>query len=104
MPTATYFFKGASNILPYLGVGVGYGSTTVKYKETYAGTSDSEEESYGGLAYKAKGGIVFLLNSNLGLDLGLSYSATNGKLDSDSNVKVNAGGLGANVGFSVFLK
>ena len=104
LPTATYYFKGSSNILPYLGAGVGYGSTNIKYKETYLGESDSDEDSYGGLAYKAKGGIVFLLNSNVGLDLGLSYVATNGKLDSDNDVKVNSGGFGANVGFSVFFK
>lgn len=104
MPTGTYYFKSASSVIPYLGVGVGYASSNQKYTETYNGQTDTDEEKVGGFAYKAKGGVVFLFNQNVGIDLGLSYMALNGKLDSNKDVKVNTGTFGVNAGVSVFFK
>lgn len=104
LPTATYYFKSGSKILPYLGAGIGYGSTKTSYTETYNGNTDSEDETYSGLAYKAKGGIVFLLNQTVGVDLGVSYTGMNGTLDSDNKIKSTTNTLGANIGFSIFLK
>lgn len=102
LPTATYYFKSGSNVLPYLGVGIGYSSS--KTKDSSSASSNTSEESIGGFAWKAKGGVTFLLSPSIGLDLGLSYMANYGKLDSNQDVKVNTGTLGVNAGISVFLK
>ena len=104
MPTGTYYFKSASNILPYLGVGVGYASSKVKNTYTFGNQSGTDEEKVDGFAYKAKGGVVFLLNQSVGIDLGVSYMGINGKLDSNNDVKVNTGTVGVNAGVSVFFK
>ena len=104
MPTGTYYFKSASNILPYLGVGVGYASSKVKNTYTFNNESDTDEEKVDGFAYKAKGGVVFLLNQSVGIDLGVSYMGINGKLDANNDVKVNTGTVGVNAGVSVFFK
>ena len=104
MPTGTYYFKSASNILPYLGVGVGYASSKVKNTYTFGNESDTDEDKVDGFAYKAKGGVVFLLNQSVGIDLGVSYMGINGKLDSNNDVKVNTGTVGVNAGVSVFFK
>lgn len=97
MPTGTYYFKSDSKVLPYLGVGVGFSSS----KEDYG---DGDDASISGLAYKGKGGIVFLLNQSVGIDLGLSYLGVNGKHSEDSKYKINTSTFGATVGVSVFLK
>ncbi|WP_300670119.1 OmpW family outer membrane protein [Soonwooa sp.] len=104
MPTASYYFKSASNIIPYLGVGVGYASSNNKNTYTENGNTNTDEGKVSGFAYKAKGGVVFLLNQNVGIDVGLSYMGTNGKLDSNKDVKVNTGTFGVNAGVSVFFK
>lgn len=96
MPTGTYYFKGASNIIPYLGVGVGY--------QTAKQDFGSDDLTISGLAYKGKGGVVFLLNQTVGIDLGLTYLGTNGKVKDFEEVKVNTSTIGGTVGISVFLK
>lgn len=103
LPTATYYFKSDSKILPYLGAGIGYSTSKTKQTTSYS-TSFSTEETVGGFAWKGKGGIVFLVSSSIGVDLGLSYMANYGKLDSNNDVKVNTGTFGVNAGVSVFLK
>lgn len=104
MPTGTYYFKGATNVVPYAGAGVGYASVTNKYT---SGNSDVKLTS-DGLAWKAKGGIVYLLTPSIGLDFGLSYHAFSTKQDIDYGVgsmKVteNTNTFGVNAGISVFL-
>lgn len=76
MPTGTYNFKSATNLIPYLGAGVGYAS---------AKTSDgSESYTVDGLAWKAKGGLIYLINQNLGVDVGLGYNQfTNTQKETD---------------------
>lgn len=101
MPTGTYYFKATPSLRPYVGAGVGYATT--KYTEKFANISESED--YDGLAWKAKGGFVYLLNQNIGIDLGLGYSQfTNKETVSDIDYKTTAGTFGVNVGFSLFLK
>ena len=97
MPTGTYYFKSDSKVLPYLGVGAGYASISSK--------EDGEDKStWGGFAWKGKGGVVFLLNQTVGIDLGVSYMGVNATNDDVDDVKVNRGTFGVNAGISIFLK
>lgn len=101
IPTATYYFKSGTNLVPYLGAGIGYAST--KVTETYQGDSDSE--TVDGLTWKAKGGLVYLINQNVGVDLGLSYNQfANKETVEGTEYKTTVGTLGVNVGLSIFLK
>ncbi len=101
MPTVTYYFKSATNLVPYLGAGVGYAST--KLTEKYDG--ESESETVDGLAWKAKGGLVYLINQNIGVDLGASYNQySNKETVMGTDYKTTVGTFGINVGFTVFLK
>lgn len=101
MPTATYYFKSATNLVPYLGAGVGYAST--KATEKYNGNSNSE--TVDGFAWKAKGGLVYLINQNIGVDVGASYNQfSNKETVMGTDYKTTVGTFGINLGFSVFLK
>lgn len=101
MPTFTYYFKSGANIMPYLGAGLGYAST--KTTEKYNGGSESE--TVDGLAWKAKGGFVYLINSTVGVDAGLGYSSyTNKETVGGTDYKTTVGTLGVNLGLSIFLK
>lgn len=103
LPTATYYFKSNSKVLPYLGVGAGYSTSKEKFTQSGAGSNDYED-NLNGFAWKGKGGIVFLITPSIGIDLGVSYLGTNGKYDDDSDVKVQTNTFGVNAGISVFLK
>lgn len=99
MPNATYYFATGSSFRPYVGAGVGYGSVTST--ELY----NDKETTKGGLAWGAKGGFVYLLNSTVGLDLGVGYNSLSTKETvQNTEVKTNTGGLGVNLGVSVFFK
>lgn len=101
LPNAVYYFKNASTIVPYLGAGVGYAST--KVSETYNNKTDSD--SIDGFAWKAKGGVVFLINQTVGIDLGLGYNQfTNKQTVLGTEYKTTVGTFGVNAGLSVFLK
>lgn len=101
MPAATYYFKSATNLVPYLGAGVGYAST--KSTEKYNGNSYTE--TVDGFAWKAKGGLVYLINQNIGVDVGASYNQySNKETVMGTDYKTTVGTFGVNVGFSVFLK
>ena len=104
MPTVTYYFKKESNIAPYLGAGVGYAS--ISEKESIG--SYSEKTTNDGFAWKAKGGVVYLITPSIGVDLGLSY----GEVSNNEDVSFNGGKikatnktstLGINAGFSFFF-
>lgn len=104
LPTATYYFKSDSKVLPYLGVGAGYSTSKEKFTQNGSG-SNNYEDTLNGFAWKGKGGIVFLVTPSIGLDLGVSYMGTNQKYDGDnSDVKVKTNTFGVNAGISVFLK
>lgn len=96
MPTATYYFKSAGKALPYLGAGLGVASS--KEDDGY------DDYTTTGFAWKAKGGVVILLNQTVGLDLGLSYTNTNGKNKDNDDLKIKTGAVGVTAGISVFLK
>lgn len=101
LPTATYYFKSATKLVPYLGVGVGYAST--KETETYNGSSDSY--TVDGFAWKAKGGLIYLINPNVGVDLGVGYNQfTNKETVMGTDYKTTVGTFGVNAGFSFFFK
>ena len=99
LPNATYYFATGSNFRPYLGAGVGYGSlTSTDFYNEKATTK-------GGLAWGAKGGFVYLLNSTVGLDLGVGYNDfTTKDTVEGTEIKSNASGIGVNAGISVFFK
>lgn len=94
LPNATYYFPTGSEFRPYLGAGVGYGSN-----------KDNDNESVNGLLWGVKGGFVYFLNSNIGLDLGLGYNQfSNTQTISNVEYKTNVGTFGVNAGISIFLK
>lgn len=101
MPTGTYYFRSASNVIPYLGAGIGYAST--KVTEKYNNETDTYDTN--GLAWKVKGGIVYLINSNVGVDLGVGYNQfTDKETVNGTDFKTTIGNLGVNLGLSVFFK
>ena len=84
LPTASYYFQTLTQVRPYLTIGVGYGSL------------DTGNYSAGGLALGAGGGLVYLINQNVGLNVGLQYL----RGDYGGNVTNTFGGL---LGFSIFF-
>lgn len=97
IPTGTYYFRNASNLIPYLGAGVGYSSV----KET----EDRESYTVDGLSWKAKGGLIYLVNQNIGVDLGLGFNQfVNKETEDDYEYKTTISTFGVNVGFTIFLK
>lgn len=100
MPTATYYFKSASKIMPYLGAGVGYFSNTMKYPADYFNIEETKFTT-DGLAWGAKGGVVFLVTPSVGIDLGLAYVNTSNR---ENDVKNSTNTFGVNAGFSFFFK
>ncbi|KMQ72720.1 OmpW family outer membrane protein [Chryseobacterium koreense] len=99
LPNATYYFATANKLKPYLGAGIGYGSATSI--DFY----NDQETTKGGLLWGAKGGMVYLLNSNVGLDLGVAYNSftTNETVES-TKVKTTIDTFGVNAGVSLFFK
>ena len=99
LPNATYYFPTASKVRPYLGAGVGYASLTS------TDFFEENETTKGGLLWGAKGGIVFLLNSNIGLDLGAGYnSLTINQTVENVEIKTVANTFGVSAGVSLFFK
>lgn len=84
LPSAAYYFQSQGNIKPFMQVGLGYGGISV------------DDESVGGLALGAGAGIVYLINQNIGLNLGLQYL----RGDYDGWVENTFGGA---IGFSIFF-
>lgn len=100
MPNATYFFVTGSSVRPYLGAGIGYGSVTSS--ELY---NNDKETTKGGLLWGAKGGFLYLLNSMVGLDLGVGYqSLTTKETVLTTEIKTTANAFGVNAGVVVFFK
>lgn len=99
LPNATYFFATGTKVRPYLGAGVGYGSATST--DFY----NDSETTKGGLLWGAKGGMVYLLNSSIGFDLGVGYNSftTNETVES-VKVKTTVDTFGVNAGVSLFFK
>lgn len=87
VPSATYYFN-STNIKPYLGAGLGYGVVKL------------EDYSKNGLVWNVNGGLVYLINNNVGINAGLKYAQIRMKED---NVKVNFNNLSVAAGFSIFL-
>ncbi|WP_312821996.1 OmpW family outer membrane protein [Epilithonimonas sp.] len=100
MPNATYYFKSASKVMPYLGAGIGYFSNTIKYPSDFS-SNEEVKETIDGLAWGAKGGVVFLVTPSIGIDLGLAYVNTSNK---ENDVKNVTNSFGVNAGFSFFFK
>ena len=84
MPSASYYFQTQGNIKPFVEIGVGYGGIS------------NDGESAGGLALGAGTGIMYLINQNIGLNLGLQYL----RGDYDGIVNNTFGGA---IGFSIFF-
>ncbi|MGI6073152.1 MAG: outer membrane beta-barrel protein [Fermentimonas sp.] len=83
LPSAKYYFPFDMVFKPYVGLGLGYG-----------GVSGDNDAS--GFALAAGGGLTYLINSNVGVNLGLEYQ----RIDYDGAVNNSFGGL---VGFSLFF-
>ena len=99
LPNATYYFPTASKVRPYLGAGIGYASLTS------TDFFEERETTKGGFLWGAKGGIVYLLNSNIGLDLGAGYNSLTVKQTVDNvEIKTIANTFGVSAGVSLFFK
>ena len=88
LPTATYYFETGSNVKPLISLGIGYAS--ISFDDGY------DDDTYGGLALGVGAGMVFLINQNVGLNIGIQYSRN----DFDYGVVNTFGGV---LGFSVFF-
>lgn len=99
LPNATYYFATASKARPYLGAGVGYGSLTS------TDFFDNDQTTKGGLLWGVKGGFVYLLNSNVGIDLGAGYNSFTTKQTFENvEIKTVANTFGVSAGVSLFFK
>lgn len=87
LPNVAYYFPTASDFRPYIGAGIGYGSTNSS-----------------GLLWGAKGGLVYLLNNSIGLDIGIAYSnLSTSEIIDGTKMNVKTGNFGINAGISVFI-
>ncbi len=100
MPTGTYYFKSASKVMPYLGAGIGYFSSTTKFSSNLSNDFDAKT-TVDGLAWGANGGLVYLVTPSIGIDLGVGYINTSSK---EGDVKTITNTFGVNAGFSIFIK
>lgn len=99
LPNATYYFATATKARPYLGAGIGYGSLTAS--DIFSG----DQTTKGGFLWGVKGGLVYLLNSTVGLDLGVGYNSfTTKQTESGVELKTTANTLGVNGGITLFFK
>lgn len=101
LPSATYYFKTASAVIPYLGAGLGYANMGNKMTEN--GRTDDYSQS--GLAWKAKGGLVYMITPSVGLDVGVGYSQFSSKYQPlySQEMKMTIGTLSVNGGLSIFF-
>jgi outer membrane protein len=97
-PTARYYF-GTSNIKPFVNGSLMFGS--MKEEESYIGRN--EEVKYKSFGWDLGAGAAFFLNDNIAIDLGLSYAFVNYENKDDSDLELEADGLGLKVGFSLFF-
>ena len=85
LPTASYYIETQSQLKPFIDLGIGYSSIS------------DDEDTYGGLAIGAGVGIMYELNKNVGLNIGLQY------LRSDYSEIGVANTIGGMIGFSIFF-
>lgn len=112
MPTATYYFTNSSKLVPFLGAGIGYASN--KEKTSFSGMRNGTfdpllvqdtEITKGGLAWKVRGGVTYMVTQSLGINLGVSYDQFSSKETiMNKEFKTNINTFGVNVGFSYFIK
>ncbi|GEN74731.1 outer membrane beta-barrel protein [Chryseobacterium hagamense] len=108
MPTATYYFNTGGKFFPFIGAGIGYGSTKTKYNianAVYDPILFSGDATEDGLAWKAKGGVTYMATQSLGINLGLGFDQYYTK-DTyyNTEVKTTRSNFGVNLGFSYFIK
>lgn len=113
MPNATYYFQTGGKFFPFLGAGIGYGSSKTKYNFNQFNDegfpdpliSPNTELKADGLAWKVKGGVTYMATESLGLNLGVSYEQFSSKKNYNNvNAKTIAKTFGVNLGVSFFLK
>ncbi|MDD2512009.1 MAG: outer membrane beta-barrel protein [Proteiniphilum sp.] len=84
LPAVSYYFQTQSQVKPFVEVGIGYGGIS------------ADSDSSGGLVLGADAGIVYLINQNIGINLGMQYL----RGDYDGFVNNTFGGV---LGFSIFI-
>ena len=85
LPTASYYLGTQSQVKPFIDLGIGDSSIS------------ADDDTYGGLAIGAGLGIMYELNRNVGLNIGLQYLRN----DYDRIGVTNS--FGGMIGFSVFF-
>lgn len=92
-PTLSYYFDTRDHALkPFLNVNAGYGNLSMKLEN--AGDGSTGIFSVGG-----KGGILYLIRPNIGLQFGAGYN----RYFSTEEDGGSFGAFGLNVGFSLFF-
>jgi len=100
MPTVMYYFLPESKIHPFIQPGFGYANVS---QEMSLGTGSIATESFNGNAWGVGLGVAFMLGNNISLDLNLEYAEVNARFSDDSTIKFQTKGLGALIGFSIYL-
>ena len=100
-PFARYYF-GTGKAKPYLHGSVGFGSMNMKYKPNMGTSNDSSGSLF---LYQISGGIAVFLNEKLSLDFELGYTSATMKPKEDNSVNYRSvtSGIGAGIGFVIFL-
>lgn len=95
LPTLMYFIPLNSSFRPYAQAGFGYAGLTEN--------SGLGKASFTGPAYGIGLGVVYFLNENVALDLGVQWTRSKLRFSEDNNLKHNAENLGVTIGLSLFF-
>lgn len=94
MPQASYFF-GNSKTRPYVGLELGYMSTSTD-------NDNGDEATFTGFGFGLNGGVAIFLSDSVSLNIGAAFSSASLK-EKDTDIEMDAGGFGLTAGFSIFL-
>jgi outer membrane autotransporter protein len=95
-----YYLLPESKIHPFIQAGFGYANVS---QEMSIGAGDTSVESFNGNAWGVGIGVAFMLGDKISLDLNLEYAEVNARYSDDSTIKFQTKGLGALIGFSIYL-
>ncbi len=105
-PFVRYYF-GKTNIRPFLEGSFGIGSTKTETDNDFIGDDvvSSSETRNSIFTYAFNGGVAFLLNDFVSIDLGVGYNSTSTKNrdNNDNNLRSVNNIIGFNAGFNIFF-
>lgn len=92
-PNAHYFFPLGGEILPFVGVKVGYGTSS---------QGDKDANKYRGLIAGGKAGVAYFLNEGFALTGFLGYDYKSYTNVQDRKIEANRGTFGVGIGVALF--